>query len=103
MTDELAVCATRAELAKVRADLPGRVGVVMTMGALHEGHASLVRQARAEADHVVATIFVNPLQFGPAEDFNRYPRTLDADLAVLREQGVAAVFVPPVGELYPRR
>ena len=101
MTDELAVCATRAELAKVRADLPGRVGVVMTMGALHEGHASLVRQARAEADHVVATIFVNPLQFGPAEDFNRYPRTLDADLAVLREQGVAAVFVPPVGELYP--
>jgi pantoate--beta-alanine ligase len=98
---ELAVCTTRTELAKVRADLPGRVGVVMTMGALHEGHAALVRAARAEADHVVATIFVNPLQFGPAEDFNRYPRTLETDLSLLRELGVAAVFVPPVGEVYP--
>jgi pantoate--beta-alanine ligase len=97
----MAVCTTRAELAKVRADLPGRVGVVMTMGALHDGHATLVRAARADADHVVATIFVNPLQFGPAEDFNRYPRTVEADLGMLRELGVAAVFVPPVGEVYP--
>jgi len=95
------VCTTRAELAKVRADLTGRVAVVMTMGALHEGHAELLRAARAEADHVVATIFVNPLQFGPAEDFSRYPRTLDTDLALLREHGVAAVFVPTVDEIYP--
>ncbi len=98
---DMAVCTTRPELARARPDLSGRVGVVMTMGALHEGHASLVRAARADADHVVATIFVNPLQFGPAEDFNRYPRTLETDLSLLRELGVAAVFVPPVGEVYP--
>jgi len=97
----LSVCTSRAELAKVRADLTGRVAVVMTMGALHEGHAALLRAARAEADHVLATIFVNPLQFGPAEDFSRYPRTLDADLALLRDHGVAAVFVPTVDEMYP--
>jgi len=60
-----------------------------------------LRAARAEADHVLATIFVNPLQFGPAEDFSRYPRTLDADLALLRDHGVAAVFVPTVDEMYP--
>ena len=97
----LSVCTSRAELAKVRADLTGRVAVVMTMGALHEGHAALLRAARAESDHVVATVFVNPLQFGPAEDFSRYPRTLDADLALLRDHGVAAVFVPTVDEMYP--
>jgi pantoate--beta-alanine ligase len=99
--DGLTVCTTRAELAKARADLPGRVGVVMTMGALHPGHATLVEAAAADADHVIATIFVNPLQFGPTEDFNRYPRTVEADLALLREHGVAAAFVPPVGEVYP--
>jgi pantoate--beta-alanine ligase len=91
----------RAELAKLRAGLSGRVGVVMTMGALHEGHAALLRTARDECDHVLATIFVNPLQFGPNEDFNRYPRTLDADLAVLRHEGTDAVFVPSVQEMYP--
>jgi pantoate--beta-alanine ligase len=95
------VCTTHAELAKVRADLTGRVAVVMTMGALHEGHAELLRAARAEADHVLATIFVNPLQFGPAEDLSRYPRTLEEDLTLLREHGVAAVFVPTVDEMYP--
>jgi pantoate--beta-alanine ligase len=73
----------------------------MTMGALHQGHAALLRAAREHCDAVVATIFVNPLQFGPNEDFQRYPRTLDADLEILREHEVDAVFVPPVAEIYP--
>jgi pantoate--beta-alanine ligase len=80
----------------------GRVAVVMTMGALHEGHATLLRTARAEADHVVATIFVNPLQFGPSEDFTRYPRTLDADLEVLRAERAETVFAPSAEEIYPK-
>jgi pantoate--beta-alanine ligase len=95
------VVTTGAELAKVRAAMPGQVGVVMTMGALHAGHAALLRAARAECDHVLATIFVNPLQFGPSEDFGRYPRTIDEDLALLREHGADAVFVPAVEEIYP--
>jgi pantoate--beta-alanine ligase len=95
------VITTRAELAKVRAGMAGRVGAVMTMGALHDGHAALLRTARAECDHVIATIFVNPLQFGPTEDFSRYPRTIDADLALLREHGTDVVFVPDVAEIYP--
>jgi len=92
---------TRADVAKVRAGMPGRVGVVMTMGALHAGHATLLGVAREQCDHVLATIFVNPLQFGPSEDFSRYPRTVEADLAVLSEQGADAVFVPSVEEIYP--
>ena len=95
------VIETRPQLAKLRGSLAGRVGVVMTMGALHAGHAALMRAARVECDHVLATIFVNPLQFGPTEDLARYPRTLEADLALLRAEGVDAVFVPSVGEMYP--
>ncbi len=98
MTD---VVTTRAELAKARAGMAGRVGVVMTLGALHSGHAALLATARAECDHLLATIFVNPLQFGPNEDFARYPRTVDTDLAMLGEQGVDVVFLPSVEELYP--
>jgi pantoate--beta-alanine ligase len=94
------VATTRPELAAVRAGLTGRVGVVMTMGALHAGHAALVRAARAGCDHVLATIFVNPLQFGPGEDLSRYPRTLDGDLAVCRDEGVDAVFVPAPNVVY---
>ena len=97
---ELSVVTTRADLGRARAAMRGRVAVVMTMGALHEGHAALLRAARAEADQVVATIFVNPLQFGPNEDFTRYPRTLDADLEVLRAERADAVFVPSVDEIY---
>jgi pantoate--beta-alanine ligase len=92
---------TRADLAAYRASLTGRVGVVMTMGALHDGHAALLRTARADAEHVVATIFVNPLQFGPNEDFTRYPRTLEADLGLLAAAGVDAVFHPTAEEMYP--
>jgi len=77
------------------------VGLVPTMGALHEGHVSLVRRAAEECDVVAATVFVNPLQFGPHEDFERYPRDLDRDLAVLQAAGVRWVFAPPLGEMYP--
>ena len=94
------VAHTREELDAGRKVLPGRVAVVMTMGALHEGHAQLLREARERADSVVVTIFVNPLQFGAGEDLDRYPRTLDADLEVCRREGVDLVWAPPPGEVY---
>jgi pantoate--beta-alanine ligase len=92
---------TRDELWTVRSGLSGRVGVVMTMGALHEGHVALLRAARATCDRVLVTIFVNPLQFGPSEDLDRYPRTLDADLKVCEAEGVDVVFAPSVETMYP--
>ncbi|MGC4747768.1 pantoate--beta-alanine ligase [Micromonospora sp. DT201] len=92
---------TRAELAEARAGLNGTVAVVMTMGALHSGHETLLRAARKQADNVLVTIFVNPLQFGPNEDFDRYPRTLDADLEVCRRAGADLVFAPSVADMYP--
>jgi pantoate--beta-alanine ligase len=95
------VVRTRAELAAVRVALPGRVGVVMTMGALHAGHAALIREARRTCDAVVVTIFLNPLQFGPAEDLARYPRTFDADLALCTREGVDLVFAPGPDVVYP--
>ena len=95
------VVRTRAELATARADLSGRVGVVMTMGALHEGHAALIREARRSCDAVVVTIFLNPLQFGPSEDLARYPRTFDADLALCTRESVDLVFAPGPDVVYP--
>ena len=95
------VVATRDDLAAARAPVRGRVGVVMTMGALHDGHRALMRLARAAADVVVVTIFVNPLQFGPAEDLAKYPRTLEADLVACEAEGVDLVFTPTPEVVYP--
>jgi pantoate--beta-alanine ligase len=91
----------RAALAEARAE--GRsVGFVPTMGYLHEGHLSLLRAARAECDVVVMSVFVNPAQFGPGEDLDRYPRDEDRDMALAAEAGVDFVYAPPVEDVYPQ-
>jgi pantoate--beta-alanine ligase len=91
----------RAALAEARAD--GRsVGFVPTMGYLHEGHLSLLRAARAECEVVVMSVFINPAQFGPGEDLDRYPRDEERDLALATEAGVDFVYAPPVEDVYPR-
>jgi pantoate--beta-alanine ligase len=90
----------RAEAAAVRSS--GRiVGLVPTMGALHEGHITLVRRAREDCDYVAVSIFVNPTQFGPSEDFGKYPRTLNSDAQMCREAGVDLIFAPAASEMYP--
>jgi pantoate--beta-alanine ligase len=96
-----AVAETVADLRRLRDELPGPVALVPTMGALHEGHRALVRAARARAASVVVSVFVNPSQFGPGEDYDRYPRTWDADLAALAEEGADLVFHPGVEDVYP--
>ncbi|HTV83246.1 MAG TPA: pantoate--beta-alanine ligase [Acidobacteriaceae bacterium] len=90
----------RAAVADLRSKSPC-LGLVPTMGALHAGHLSLVRAARAACDAVVATIFVNPTQFAPGEDLAKYPRTFDADCALLKAEGVDLVFAPEPAEMYP--
>jgi pantoate--beta-alanine ligase len=93
---------TIAEMRALRRTLgPQTVGLVPTMGALHAGHLSLVRAARAECGLVVATIFVNPTQFGPGEDYARYPRTWEADVAMLAAEGVDVLFAPAAAAMYP--
>ena len=95
------VVRTVGELREARGALPGSVGFVPTMGALHEGHRALLREARENCASVVATVFVNPLQFGPSEDLARYPRTLDADVAMCESEGVDVVWAPTVEAVYP--
>jgi pantoate--beta-alanine ligase len=95
------VAATVADCRRLRAELTGSLGFVPTMGALHAGHLALVRRSRADNEHTAASIFVNPAQFGPREDFSRYPRDPQRDLALLEAEGVDLVFMPPVEEVYP--
>jgi len=100
------VATTRADLARLRADVvagsaPGAVAVVMTMGALHAGHAELIRCARERAAVVIVTVFLNPLQFAPGEDLAKYPQTFDSDLELCRSVGVDLVFAPTPDVVYP--
>jgi pantoate--beta-alanine ligase len=101
MSVQPAVAKDRAELASLRDALQGEVAVVMTMGALHEGHGQLIRAARARGDSVIVTIFLNPLQFAPGEDLDRYPRTFDADFALCTREQVDVIFAPTPDVIYP--
>ncbi|WP_017538130.1 pantoate--beta-alanine ligase [Nocardiopsis halophila] len=94
------VARTPEELARIRAGL-GRTALVPTMGALHSGHRGLIAAARGRAEAVVVSIFVNPLQFGPGEDFDRYPRAFEDDLRTCAEEGVDVVYAPAVEAMYP--
>jgi pantoate--beta-alanine ligase len=96
----IVVTRSRAELETARAALPGPAAAVFTMGALHEGHQALLRAAREANASLLATIFVNPRQFGPNEDLSRYPRPFDEDLARCEKAGVDVVWAPPVTEVY---
>ena len=97
------VVETIDKMKQVRQQLAEPVGLVPTMGYLHEGHLTLVRHARAENPSVVATIFVNPTQFGPQEDLAKYPRDIQRDLTLLDKEGTDIVFIPSADEMYPPR
>lgn len=94
------IAEVRAALGPMR-QVGRRIGLVPTMGALHEGHLSLIRRARSTCDQTVISIFVNPLQFGPGEDYKRYPSDLERDLAISEREGVAVAFCPETGAMYP--
>ena len=92
---------TIAGMRQVRKQLAGPVGLVPTMGYLHEGHLSLIRRARAENSSLVVSLFVNPAQFGPQEDFKTYPRDTKRDFSLMEKEKTDIVFMPPTGEMYP--
>jgi pantoate--beta-alanine ligase len=92
---------TRAELRGALANRDGEIGVVMTMGALHDGHRELIRVARRRCAVIVVTVFLNPLQFAPGEDLSRYPKTLETDVELCAAEDVDLVFAPSVAEVYP--
>lgn len=101
MSDSMQVVTTLNELRATYQPWAGTLGLVPTMGALHEGHLSLVRRARAECERVAVSIFVNPTQFGPNEDLSKYPRDLPRDLALLAAEGVDVVWTPTPADVYP--
>ena len=101
MTTGMQVVKTISDIRALRQRLSGSVGFVPTMGYLHEGHLALVKRARMENSTVIVSIYINPAQFGPREDFGSYPRDLNRDIELLREEGVDIVFVPTDAEMYP--